>query len=125
MLATVEETVKGTLPPFNQGTVGINVMPLGSQKVSVARDKIPILIIPTGVLELGYMIVELQGESFCGRTMYRSRSCSRTAAIACLVGHLPLVFSRTSGNKACQRLVSDQIRPATSRNLMFSGKLNG
>ena len=31
--ATVEENVKGTLPPFDQGTVGINVMPLGSVEV--------------------------------------------------------------------------------------------
>lgn len=31
--ATVEEVVKGTIPPFDQGTVGINVMPLGSVEV--------------------------------------------------------------------------------------------
>lgn len=31
--ATVEETVKGVLPPFDQGTVGINVMPLGTAEV--------------------------------------------------------------------------------------------
>lgn len=33
VVATVEETVKGALPPFDQGTVGINVMPLGSAEV--------------------------------------------------------------------------------------------
>lgn len=31
--ATVEEAVKGALPPFDQGTVGINVMPLGTAEV--------------------------------------------------------------------------------------------
>lgn len=33
VVATVEETVKGTVPPFDQGTVGINVMPLGATEV--------------------------------------------------------------------------------------------
>lgn len=33
MTATVKETVKGSLSPFDQGTVGINVMPLGSVEV--------------------------------------------------------------------------------------------
>lgn len=33
VVATVEESVKGALPPFDQGTVGINVMPLGSAEV--------------------------------------------------------------------------------------------
>lgn len=36
VVATVEETVKGALPPFDQGTVGINVMPLGSAEVPYA-----------------------------------------------------------------------------------------
>lgn len=31
--ATVEEAVKGVLPPFDQGTVGINVLSLGSAEV--------------------------------------------------------------------------------------------
>lgn len=35
VIASVEETVKGALPPFDQGTVGINVMPLGSAEVSM------------------------------------------------------------------------------------------
>lgn len=35
--ATVEETIKGALPSFDQGTVGINVMPLGSAEVRTYR----------------------------------------------------------------------------------------
>lgn len=33
VVAEVEEVVKGTMPPFDQGTVGINVKPLGSLEV--------------------------------------------------------------------------------------------
>lgn len=33
MTAEVEVGVEGTMPPFDQGTVGINIMPLGSVEV--------------------------------------------------------------------------------------------
>ena len=37
--ATVEEAMKGTLPSFDQGIFGINVMPLGASEVRAYRSR--------------------------------------------------------------------------------------
>lgn len=60
---TVSELVKGTTPSFDQGTVGVNVLPLGSTTVT-RLNEVQTITVSTDAADLsGSFLVEFMGET--------------------------------------------------------------